>query len=113
MKKKYFSLSIIAIILSIFFTQILFSAPLNVVKSVKFYKFGKSEKITFLLNNKFPKFRYYLEKSKKSFVLNLERSKLKRNIIKVPSSFNYIKSISSFKTLNKNLKLRINLTGKG
>ena len=80
MKKKYFSLSIIAIILSIFFTQILFSAPLNVVKSVKFYKFGKSEKITFLLNNKFPKFRYYLEKSKKSFVLNLERSKLKRNI---------------------------------
>jgi N-acetylmuramoyl-L-alanine amidase len=113
MKKKYFSLSLIAIILSIFFTQILFSAPLNVVKSVKFYKFGKSEKITFLLNNKFPKFRYYLEKSKKSFVLNLERSKLKRNIIKVPSSFNYIKSISSFKTLNKNLKLRINLTGKG
>ncbi|MFL2932157.1 MAG: N-acetylmuramoyl-L-alanine amidase [bacterium] len=45
--------------------------------------------------------------------MNLKRSELKKNIIKVPSSFKYVKSISSFKTLNKNLKLRINLPGKG
>ena len=67
MKKKLFLILIAAILSSLYFANNLYAVSFSVVESVKFYKLGDSEKITFFLKRKIPKFNYSFSKYKKKY----------------------------------------------
>ena len=112
MKKILFLYLIILFASIYFFSSFSFAEPLHLVENVKFYKFGKSEKISFFFHRKIPEFRYLHFKSKRKFVLVINRTILRKKKLKIPYSFKYIKSISLKKTFKKKLKLMFSLTDK-
>lgn len=110
MKKRYFPFFIVAVISFFYISNFLFAAPINAVKSVKFYKFGKSEKITFVFNKRLPNFSHYISKSKRFLILRIHKSSIKKKKVLAPYSFKLIKSIDKLKKKKENLRLKILLT---
>ena len=110
MKKKLFLILIAAILSSLYFANNLYAVSFSVVESVKFYKLGDSEKITFFLKRKIPKFNYSFSKYKKKILLTFIKTSIKKNKIFIPSFFTYIKSVSVQKTYEKNLRFKFLLS---
>tara|TARA_B100000029_G_scaffold302939_1_gene295765 strand:+ start:17058 stop:18290 length:1233 start_codon:yes stop_codon:yes gene_type:complete len=112
MKKKHFPLFIFAAISFFYISVSLFAGPINTVKNVSFYKFGKSEKITFFFSGRLPNFTHYVSKSKKYFTLRIDRTKVVNKKFSIPHSFHYVKSINKIKTKNEDSRIRFLLSVK-